>query len=83
MNETRPIFASSDKLKQKRTQLVNSRFQAECEALQIGQSFSVGKSEMKWTTFRPLISRLAKRLEMKLRVVEHKEHNCYEVGRIA
>ena len=83
MTQTRPIFASSDTLKQKRSQGVNRKFQAECEALEIGQSFSVGKDEIKFVTFRPMISRLAKKLEMKLRVVEHKEHNCYEVGRIA
>lgn len=79
----REIFASSAKLVQISAKKQRNRFEPDCARLQIGQSFSVGTNEIKGSTLKPMISRLAKKLEMKLRVVEHKEHNCYEIGRIA
>ena len=82
MIEIRPIFPSSSKLTEIKPKQPK-RFQADCEALQIGQSFSVGIDEIKLNTLRPMISVLARKLEMKLRVIEHKEAACYEVGRIA
>lgn len=81
----RAIFTSSEQLAQFSKQYPNSlafKLKADCARLQIGQSFSVGTNEIKGSTLKPIISRLGKKLEMKLRVVEHKEHSCYEVGRI-
>lgn len=81
----RAIFTSSEQLVQLTKQYPNSltnKLKTDCSRLQIGQSFSVGTNEIKGSTLKPIISRLAKKLEIKLRVVEHKEHACYEVGRI-
>ena len=81
MSETRHIFQSSAKLTEIKPKPPR-RFLADCDALEIGQSFSVGINEVKLRTLRSMISLLGKKLEMKLRVVEHKEHDCYEIGRI-
>lgn len=79
MNQLRPVYPASSKILNNRIK----KFEPDCNALEIGQSFSVGMDEMKFATIRAQVSVIGKKLGKKFRVVLHEEHKIYEVARIA
>ena len=73
--EVKPIFESSDKLKQ-----VKKPVDRRWETTEVGRSFEIPLSETNLAALRHKCWAMGKKLNRKFRAVQWE--NCYEVGRL-